>query len=103
MKLPLKWEFPGGKIEAGESKEECLIREIKEELGVQIRIISALPVVHHKYPESEIRLYPFICAIETGSLHAREHIQFKWVEGKALLNFDLAAADLPIVLEIQEI
>jgi 8-oxo-dGTP diphosphatase len=60
MKLPMKWEFPGGKIEHGESKEDCLQREIKEELGMIITIDRALKPVEYQYPDFSICLYPFI-------------------------------------------
>lgn len=61
MKLPLKWEFPGGKVEIGESKEDCLKREIQEELGLEVEIGSALTMVEHNDPEFSLCLYPFLC------------------------------------------
>ncbi|MND73971.1 CTP pyrophosphohydrolase [compost metagenome] len=60
MKLPLKWEFPGGKIETGESKEECLCREIKEELHIDISIHSALTIVEHHYADFSLLLSPIV-------------------------------------------
>lgn len=99
MKLPLKWEFPGGKIERGESKEACLKREIREELGLQIEIKSALTTVEHHYPEFSLCLYPFVCKWTGGSLAIAEHAQAIWVTKEELTNYDWADADLPIVEE----
>src|SRR5690606_169813 len=100
MKLPLKWEFPGGKIEIGESKEECLKREIKEEMGLEIEVGSALPHVEHHYPEFSLRLYPFFCKWTGGALVIAEHAQVIWVSLDELKNYDWAEADLPIVREL---
>ncbi|TYR36140.1 (deoxy)nucleoside triphosphate pyrophosphohydrolase [Sphingobacterium phlebotomi] len=100
MKLPLKWEFPGGKIENGESKEDCLRREIREELGLAIEVGSALTVVEHQYPEFSLRLYPFLCKWAGGSLAIAEHAQAIWVSYNDLKNYDWAEADVPVVKEI---
>lgn len=97
MKLPLKWEFPGGKIEPGESKEDCLMREIKEELGIDIMVGPALNMVEYHYPKFAICLYPFECTLIGGDLNLTEHAQAIWVDNSELLNYDWAAADLPIV------
>lgn len=102
MKLPLKWEFPGGKIESGETKEDCLRREIEEELGVKIIVGPELKAVSHMYPTFSI-FYPFICQIESGEIKLSEHAQYLWVNKHQLLNFDWAEADLPIVHEILRI
>lgn len=99
MKLPMKWEFPGGKIEQDESKEDCLQREIKEELGMIITIDLALKPVEHNYPDFSICLYPFICKWESGKVLPAEHKQAIWVNASELLNYDWAEADLPIVRE----
>ncbi|QQD13399.1 (deoxy)nucleoside triphosphate pyrophosphohydrolase [Sphingobacterium sp. UDSM-2020] len=99
MKLPMKWEFPGGKIEQDESKEDCLQREIKEELGMIITIDRALKPVEYQYPDFSICLYPFICRWESGQVVPTEHKQAIWVDASELLNYDWAEADLPIVRE----
>lgn len=99
MKLPMKWEFPGGKIEQDESKEDCLQREIKEELGMIITIDRALKPVEYQYPDFCICLYPFICRWESGQVVPTEHKQAIWVDASELLNYDWAEADLPIVHE----
>ncbi len=99
MKLPLKWEFPGGNIESGESKEECLRREIKEELQIDISIHSALTMVEQHYADFSLQLYPFVCGLKSGKVKALEHAQAIWVDAAQLMNYDWAEADLPIVNE----
>ena len=97
MSLPLKWEFPGGKIEQNESEESCLIREIKEELNIEIRIIKGLPFNIHNYPFVAIKLIPFICIHINGEIILKEHVDFKWLNRNELLDLDWAEADIPIV------
>lgn len=96
MKLPLKWEFPGGKIEDNESAEECLIREIREELNIEIEIKNALEPIEHHYKEFSIRLIPFICKIKGGEIRLTEHADYRWLQRSELMNLDWAEADVPI-------
>lgn len=103
MKLALKWEFPGGKIEEGESKQECLSREIKEELGIDITILEELSSVTHHYPDFSICLFPFLCQTSNPKLKVKEHAQVKWVRLEELEQYDWAAADIPIVKELETI
>lgn len=98
MKLPLKWEFPGGKLETGETLENCLIREIKEELGVEISIKMNLSPNIHTYDNSkEICLYPFICTIQSGTIFLKEHKQVTWLKLDELKQLNWAEADIPIL------
>lgn len=97
--LPLKWEFPGGKIETGETSEECLIRELQEELGIGVTIDSALTPATHSYPEFTVTLYPFICRHAGGTIIMHEHHALKWIEPHRMPELDWAAADLPIIRE----
>jgi 8-oxo-dGTP diphosphatase len=97
MPLPLKWEFPGGKIEENETAEACLIREIKEELNIEIQITDSLPPNDYQYPDKLIRLIPFICLQKDGELVLKEHADYKWLDAKDLLDLDWAEADVPIV------
>lgn len=101
MKLPLKWEFPGGKIEKGESKAEGLIREIKEELGLEIVVGDELDTVKYHYPDFSLCLYPFLCKLVGGTLHITEHAQAIWVNKDELPNYDWAEADMPVVEELR--
>ena len=99
MSLPEKWEFPGGKLEVNELPEEALIREIKEELNVEIQIVDALPIAEHAYvPEKIIQLIPYRCAIVGDeTLSATEHAELRWVKKDELMLLDWAEADIPIV------
>lgn len=99
MSLPLKWEFPGGKIESGETAEECLIRELREELGVSVLIGSALSPATHSYPDFTVTLYPFTCRLNGGTVTNHEHHALKWVEPQQLAELDWATADLPVIRE----
>lgn len=97
MTLPLKWEFPGGKIEAGETPEDCLARELEEELGISVRIGTALPPATHGYEEFTVTLYPFTCLVTGGSITMHEHQALQWIEPARLPELDWAAADLPVI------
>jgi 8-oxo-dGTP diphosphatase len=97
--LPLKWEFPGGKVEPDEDPAAAIVREIREELGCDIVVIRPLPPFLHDYLTVVIKMIPFVCKLAEGSPepHPHEHIAITWVKSKALLRHDLAAADLPVV------
>ncbi|NCC25424.1 MAG: (deoxy)nucleoside triphosphate pyrophosphohydrolase [Deltaproteobacteria bacterium] len=97
MAMALKWEFPGGKIEHGETPEACLIRELQEELGVEARIVHALPLSTHCYPDFIITLHPFVCVIANGCPEPREHARLAWLEPKSLRSLDWAEADVPVL------
>ena len=99
MSLPLKWELPGGKVELGESPEECLIREIKEELDIEIEINKNLIPSTHSYPTVTIKLIPFICKQVSGKIALKEHADFKWLNTNELLDLDWAEADMPILYQ----
>ena len=97
--LPLKWEFPGGKVEAGEEPAAALCREIREELGCDIVIGRALPRFLHTYGTTVIEMIPFVCTLAPGTSepHPHEHIALAWATPPELKGYDLAAADLPVV------
>jgi len=97
MPLPYKWEFPGGKVEWGETPEQSLIREIKEELDISIKIISDLSSNLHAYDDKIIRLIPFICHIAEGEITLKEHQAYRWCNSDELLALDWAEADVAIV------
>ena len=100
MSLPGKWEFPGGKLEVNDLPEEALIREINEELNIEIKIIEALPIAEHAYvPEKIIQLIPFRCvSVSDETPTPTEHSELRWVKSDELLKLDWAEADVPIVL-----
>jgi 8-oxo-dGTP diphosphatase len=99
MPLPFKWEFPGGKIEVGESPEQCLHRELMEELGISVVIESALSPTCHSYPDFTVTLYPFTCRLADGTLTRHEHHELRWVPPRQMPELDWATADLPIIAE----
>lgn len=100
MDLPGSWEFPGGKIEEGESPETCLIREVREELTIEIRITGSLTPVTHPYPSKTIHLLPFLATWVSGTIQLTEHAQIRWLGRNELLSVNWAPADLPIVHEL---
>lgn len=97
--LPLKWEFPGGKVEPNEDPTAAIIREIYEELGCQIQISRALAPFIHDYKTVVIEMIPFVCALAPGSAapHPHEHVAIAWAPPAELRGYDLAAADWPVV------
>jgi len=99
MSLPLKWEFPGGKIKPGENPEECLRRELVEELNVKVSVKGVLSSATHDYPALKVTLYPFVCSIEAGKLHANEHAALVWLSPDELSSLDWAEADLPLIVD----
>ncbi|MFM7014866.1 MAG: (deoxy)nucleoside triphosphate pyrophosphohydrolase [Bacteroidota bacterium] len=99
-KLPYiskKYEFPGGKIELGESKEETIKREIKEELNMDIKVVEEFITVNHQYPDFNLTMHSFICDCDSPELTLTEHIDYKWLSISEMDQLDWAAADIPIV------
>jgi 8-oxo-dGTP diphosphatase len=101
MRLPLKWEFPGGKVEPGEGLEECLRRELVEEMGIQIAVGRALTPATHQYPTFTVTLYPYICSIISGEITLYEHSAISWLPAARMQELDWAAADIPVIAEYQ--
>ncbi len=95
--LPMKWEFPGGKLEAGESEEEALVREIREELSVDIKIGDRLPVTDRDDGWRVIQLVPFVCQLATDEIVLTEHEQILWLLPDELPDLDWAEADLQVL------
>ena len=103
MKLPNKWEFPGGKLEANETEEECIIREIKEELNLEIQLICKLTATNYDYSDISIELIPYLAEIKSGTIILKEHKAYQLLAKSELSKFDWAEADLPIVKEIENL
>lgn len=95
------WEFPGGKVDVGESPESALVRELLEELAVEVEIGTPLSPVVWTYAEKTIRLRPFLCRIIAGDLQALEHEQLLWCLPANFAELSWAAADIPILKEIE--
>ena len=94
------WEFPGGKIEVGETKEKALIREIKEELELDINNLEYLTTVEYDYTSFHLTMHCFICEICGGSLNLNAHNDAKWVSLDELESQDWVPADVEVVEKI---
>ncbi len=90
---PWKWEFPGGKIQPEETREEALVREIREELDIGITVEAPLEPITHAYSDKEIILYPFLCRWTSGTLQLNEHHAAKWVTPDEVTGYDMLDAD----------
>ena len=91
------WEFPGGKREPDESLVECLCREVREELGIEITKPVLFQVIRHDYPERAVELHFFRCSIRDGQPRPLGCADFRWVTPEELPQFPLPPADLPLV------
>ena len=98
----LKWEFPGGKVEVGESREEALVREIREELSVDIEVSEFLMTVEHTYPDFHLTMHVFKCVLVQGEITLNEHVALKWLSVDELDQLDWAAADVPVVKSLMQ-
>ena len=95
-----KFEFPGGKIENFETDEQCLKREILEELSLEIDINDFYMLVNHIYPDFKLDMKVYLCSSKTRNVILKEHISCKWLSLKHIPNLDWAEADLPIVRKL---
>ena len=95
--LANKWEFPGGKVEDGETPEACLARELDEELGIEVRVGAFLGESVYHYEHGAIRLLAYRTTWETGELKPQVHDEIKWVSLGELNQYDFAPADVPFV------
>jgi 8-oxo-dGTP diphosphatase len=95
------WEFPGGKREANETFEECLVREIREELGVEISVGELFESVTHAYPEKTVCLKFFLCELISGEPRALGVATFKWIGKNKLMNYEFPAADAQLLEKLR--
>ncbi|HEY9582453.1 NUDIX domain-containing protein [Planococcaceae bacterium Storch 2/2-2] len=102
MTLPDVWEFPGGKIEPNESKEEALVREIKEELGCTIAVGAPVEDTTYEYDKVIVRLETFRCRIVEGVPKKTEHAELRWVSREHLASLHWAPADVPAIERLME-
>lgn len=96
------WEFPGGKMEAGESPQEALIREIKEELNIDILVGELVDTVEYDYPEFHLTMHCYICTFQSGELVLNEHEESKWLTKKTLNTVNWLPADITLVEKLKE-
>ena len=99
------WEFPGGKVEAGEEPEEALIRELHEELGIDIvkRDLTPLTFASHAYPDFHLLMPVYLCRRWQGSVAAHEGQELLWVKPDALHLYDMPPADEPLKLALRDL
>lgn len=96
-----KWEFPGGKLEPGETPQQCIVREIMEELGVETVITGTIPSVVHIYPDKTIRLIPFLCRLTKNLPIPKVHKSIAWVLPEDITSYNLSDADVKVLLNYQ--
>ncbi|MDD5968455.1 MAG: 8-oxo-dGTP diphosphatase MutT, partial [Anaerostipes sp.] len=96
------WEFPGGKVEANETPEDALVREIKEELDTEIEVLELLDTVEYDYPKFHLSMECFICKMKSGDLILKEHEAAKWLTKETLDSVDWLPADEGLIGKIEE-
>jgi 8-oxo-dGTP diphosphatase len=96
------WEFPGGKREAEESLEDCLRRELREELGIEVTQPVFYRVLRHEYPEKSVELYFFRCSVRAGQARAMDCEELRWVAPEELSRFEFPAADRALIEELKK-
>ncbi|RMG29989.1 MAG: (deoxy)nucleoside triphosphate pyrophosphohydrolase [Bacteroidetes bacterium] len=97
MRHPLCWEFPGGKLLPDESPDAAIVREIREELAMEVQPLEQLPAVQHDYGDIHIHLIPIRCRWLGGAPVLAEHLQIRWLEPRQARQLDLAAADQKVL------
>lgn len=98
-KHPWKWEFPGGKVHLQESPEQCIVREIEEELMIGIEILEPLLSVEFDYGKGMIRLIPFVCKVISGEIILTEHVGYQWFLLDQWNEIDWQEADRDLILK----
>lgn len=95
------WEFPGGKIEPGESREDALKREIQEELGVDIYMKELLCTTEYDYPTFHLTMHCYLCSVASGEIELREHKSAQWLTAEALESVEWLPADKEIIAKLR--
>lgn len=96
------WEFPGGKIEANETREDAIIREIREELNIDVKVVCFFAEKVFNYPDKDINLIALECSKINGVIKLLEHEDYRWVNSSELENFEFAPADMFIVEKLMK-
>lgn len=97
------WEFPGGKVEPGETLEAALVREIKEELEADINVLELFDVVEYDYPKFHLTMHCFICELVSEDVVLTEHSAVKWLDKAGLDSVDWLPADLGLIEKLREL
>ena len=97
-----KWEFPGGKVEPGETEMQAIEREIREEFEMTIKAVKYICDNIYDYPTKTIDLRLYECEYISGEFHLHDHFEYRWVNKNELLDYDLAPADIPLANNIKE-
>lgn len=97
------WEFPGGKIEAGESAEQAIVREIREELATEIKAERKLCAVEYDYPAFHLKMECFLCSVVSGKLTLLEHENAAWLSAEKLVSVKWLPADLEVLDKVKEL
>lgn len=101
--LSLRWEFPGGKVEPGETREQALEREIEEELGLRIQAGPLLLTVRHRYAAFAVTMHAYQATILEGQPELREHLAIRWLCPDEMRTLDWAPADVPVAEKIMRL
>jgi 8-oxo-dGTP diphosphatase len=96
----LKWEFPGGKVEENEDPRDTLVREVKEELDIEVKVERIADVIFHRYPDRAVLLLFYVCHYASGVTRALDAADFAWVKPSQLLNYDFIAADMDLIQQL---
>ena len=97
------WEFPGGKIDVGETPEEALVREIREELDTEIAVGDLVETVEYDYPTFHLSMRCYWCSVVSGELELKEHAAARWLSKEELFDVEWLPADIELIKKIQEI
>jgi 8-oxo-dGTP diphosphatase len=99
---PLLWEFPGGKVEPGEDPADCVVREVREELVIEIAVERIYEVVFFRYPERNVLMLAYLCRWLSGDVTDREVAEHRWAAPEEVAAFDLLPADISLARRIGE-
>lgn len=97
------WEFPGGKMEPGETPQQALVREIREELDTMIEVGELVDTVEYDYPKFHLTMHCFLCTIKSGDLVLKEHEAAKWLTKDELDSVDWLPADLELIYKLENL